>query len=92
MSELLRLRRPAIRWHGPYHATEYGFPICDEHALFERLMLEVNQAGLSWLTVLKKREAFRAAFDGFDPERVAALRRRPTASGCWRIPGSSATG
>ena len=63
---------PGDPWHGPYHATEYGFPIRDEHALFERLMLEVNQAGLSWLTVLKKREAFRAAFDGFDPERVAA--------------------
>jgi DNA-3-methyladenine glycosylase I len=63
---------PGDPWHGPYHATEYGFPVRDEHALFERLMLEVNQAGLSWLTVLKKREAFRAAFDGFDPEKVAA--------------------
>jgi DNA-3-methyladenine glycosylase I len=63
---------PGDPWHGPYHDTEYGFPVRDEHALFERLMLEVNQAGLSWLTVLKKREAFRAAFDGFDPERVAA--------------------
>jgi len=63
---------PGDPWHGPYHATQYGFPISDENALFERLMLEVNQAGLSWLTVLKKREAFRAAFDGFDPERVAA--------------------
>jgi DNA-3-methyladenine glycosylase I len=63
---------PGDPWHGPYHATEYGFPIRDEHALFERLMLEVNQAGLSWLTVLKKRDAFRAAFDGFDPEVVAA--------------------
>ena len=62
---------PGDPWHGPYHATEYGFPIRDEHVLFERLMLEVNQAGLSWLTVLKKREAFHAAFDGFDPGRVA---------------------
>jgi len=63
---------PGDPWHGPYHDTEYGFPVRDEHALFERLMLEVNQAGLSWLTVLKKREAFRAAFDGFDPDKVAA--------------------
>ena len=63
---------PGDPWHGPYHATQYGFPISDENALFERLMLEVNQAGLSWLTVLKKREAFRAAFEGFDPELVAA--------------------
>ena len=54
-------------------------------------MLEINQAGLSWLTMLKKREAFRAAFDGFDPERVAAY-GAPTARGCWRTPGSSATG
>ncbi len=63
---------PGDPWHGPYHDTEYGFPVRDERALFERLMLEVNQAGLSWLTVLKKREGFRAAFDGFDPERVAS--------------------
>ncbi|HYC03100.1 MAG TPA: DNA-3-methyladenine glycosylase I [Azospirillaceae bacterium] len=59
-------------WHGPYHDTEYGFPISDEDALFERLMLEINQAGLSWLTVLKKRAAFQAAFDGFSVDRVAA--------------------
>ncbi len=59
-------------WHGPYHDTEYGFPISDEDGLFERLMLEINQAGLSWLTVLKKRAAFQAAFDGFSVDRVAA--------------------
>ncbi len=57
--------------HGPYHDREYGFPIRREAALFERLALEINQAGLSWLTVLKKREAFRRAFEGFDPEKVA---------------------
>jgi len=59
-------------WHGPYHDSEYGFPLHTDAALFERLVLEINQAGLSWLTILKKREAFRLAFDGFDLERVAA--------------------
>ena len=58
-------------YHGPYHELEYGFPIRDDRALFERLMLEINQAGLSWLTILKKREGFRKAYDGFDPEIVA---------------------
>jgi DNA-3-methyladenine glycosylase I len=57
--------------HGPYHDTEYGFPVASDQALFERLALEINQAGLSWLTILRKREAFKAAFDGFDPKRVA---------------------
>ncbi|HXE57334.1 MAG TPA: DNA-3-methyladenine glycosylase I [Gemmatimonadales bacterium] len=62
---------PGHPYHGPYHDHEYGFPIRDDAALFERLALEINQAGLSWLTILKKREAFRRAFDGFDPEVVA---------------------
>jgi DNA-3-methyladenine glycosylase I len=62
---------PGHEWHGPYHDTEYGFPLTDDAALFERLVLEINQAGLSWLTILKKREAFRRAFHSFDPERVA---------------------
>ena len=66
-------------WHGPYHDDEYGFPLRDDAGLFERLVLEINQAGLSWLTILKKREAFRAAFDGFDPERVAAYGDRDRA-------------
>lgn len=64
---------PGHPWHGPYHQDEYGFPVGDDTALFERLVLEINQAGLSWLTVLKKREAFRRAFDGFDIDRVAAF-------------------
>lgn len=63
---------PGHAHHGPYHDTEYGFPSADDRVLFERLILEINQAGLSWLTILKKREAFRAAFDGFDIDRVAA--------------------
>lgn len=58
--------------HAPYHDNEYGFPTDDEAALFERLILEINQAGLSWELMLKKRENFRAAYDGFDVDRVAA--------------------
>ncbi len=61
-----------LPYHGPYHSTEYGFPIHDDNALFERLILEINQAGLSWLTILKKRETFRLAYEGFDLTRVAA--------------------
>jgi DNA-3-methyladenine glycosylase I len=63
---------PGHEWHGPYHDGEYGFPLTGDAELFERLILEINQAGLSWLTILKKREAFRRAYDGFDPAVVAA--------------------
>jgi DNA-3-methyladenine glycosylase I len=62
---------PGHEFHGPYHDTEYGFPARADAVLFERLVLEINQAGLSWLTVLKKRPAFVAAYDGFDIDRVA---------------------
>ena len=58
-------------FHGPYHETEYGFPVTDESQLFERLILEINQAGLSWLTILKKRDGFRRAYAGFEVDRVA---------------------
>lgn len=54
-----------------YHDNEWGRPVHDDIKLFEMLTLEGMQAGLSWITVLKKREAFREAFDGFDPEKVA---------------------
>lgn len=54
-----------------YHDREWGRPVHDDRKLFEMLVLEGMQAGLSWITVLKKREAFRAAFDGFDPAKVA---------------------
>jgi DNA-3-methyladenine glycosylase I len=64
---------PGHPQHGPYHDTEYGFPAADERVLFERLMLEINQAGLSWLTILNKRAAFRAAFADFEVDRVAAF-------------------
>jgi DNA-3-methyladenine glycosylase I len=64
---------PGHPWHGPYHDEEYGFPASEEAVLFERLVLEINQAGLSWLTVLRKRTALRAAFADFDVDRVAAF-------------------
>jgi DNA-3-methyladenine glycosylase I len=59
-----------------YHDLEWGVPVHDEIRLFEKLCLEGFQAGLSWLTILRKREAFRAGFAGFDPERVAAFDER----------------
>lgn len=58
--------------HKSYHDTEYGFPLRDDAGLFERLALEINQAGLSWLTILKKKDAFQRAFEGFAIDRVAA--------------------
>ncbi len=64
---------PGHPWHGPYHDEEYGFPIATEAGLFERLILEINQAGLSWLTILKKREGFQAAYAGFEVDKVAAF-------------------
>ncbi|MBO0905930.1 DNA-3-methyladenine glycosylase I [Jiella sonneratiae] len=66
-------------WHGTdllyrrYHDAEWGRPTADDDRLYEKLCLEGFQAGLSWLTILRKREAFRAAFDGFSIERVARM-------------------
>jgi len=54
-----------------YHDEEWGVPVHDDHKLFEFLVLEGAQAGLSWITILRKREAYRTAFAGFDPEKVA---------------------
>src|SRR5881397_1542857 len=54
-----------------YHDTEWGVPEYDSRALWEKLVLDGFQAGLAWITILRKRDAFRAAFDGFDPEKVA---------------------
>ena len=59
-----------------YHDTEWGVPAADERHLFEMLVLEGAQAGLSWLTILKKREGYRRAFRGFDPARVARFDAR----------------
>lgn len=66
--------------HGPYHDGEYGFPIRDDDRLFERLVLEINQAGLSWLTILRKREAFHDAYAAFALEKVARFDARKRAS------------
>jgi len=63
---------PGHEWHGQYHDHEYGFAVRDEAVLFERLVLEINQAGLSWLTILKKRAGFQRAYDAFDVDTVAA--------------------
>jgi DNA-3-methyladenine glycosylase I len=59
-----------------YYDTEWGMPVHSERELYERISLEAFQAGLSWATILRKRPAFRAAFDGFDPDRVAAYDER----------------
>lgn len=63
-----------------YHDTEWGVPVSDDRKLFEFLILEGAQAGLSWLTVLRKREAYRAAFASFDPEQVARFDERRAAA------------
>lgn len=55
-----------------YHDHEWGQPVHDDKKLFEMLLLETMQAGLSWITILRKREMYRSAFDGFDPQRIAA--------------------
>ena len=69
------LARPAWAATDPllreYYDTEWGMPVRDEQGMYERLSLEAFQAGLSWATILRKRPAFREAFDGFDPEAVA---------------------
>lgn len=69
-----RLRCPwpgADPFYVAYHDTEWGVPEYDDRALFEKLILDGFQAGLSWITILRKRENFRKAFDGFEPERIA---------------------
>ena len=62
---------PEDAFNRVYHDTQYGFPLADDNLLFERLILEINQAGLSWITILKKAENFRRAYGGFDLETVA---------------------
>ena len=75
----------------PYHDDEWGHPVDDDRRLFEKLCLEGFQSGLSWLTILRKRDNFRAAFDGFDPAEGRPLRRRAMSTGCWLTPASSGT-
>ena len=89
MSAAYCLAAPGSPLHGPYHDEEYGFPARDEAVLFERLMLEINQAGLSWATILTKRARFASAFAGFDIDRVAAFgaeRCRPADGRCRHHP------
>jgi DNA-3-methyladenine glycosylase I len=74
--------KPRCFWCGAapeflaYHDTEWGFPVSDDHRLFEKLSLEAFQSGLSWRTVLNKRENFRAAFHNFDFDKVARFTQR----------------
>ena len=63
---------PEDTFNKTYHDTEYGFPLKDDNLLFERFILEINQAGLSWITILRKAENFRNAYHGFDIEKIAA--------------------
>ena len=63
---------PEDAYNRLYHDTQYGFPLEDDDLLFERLVLEINQAGLSWITILKKADNFRRAYDQFDLAAVAA--------------------
>jgi DNA-3-methyladenine glycosylase I len=77
--------QPRCRWCGAapeflhYHDTEWGFPVDDDRRLFEKICLEGFQSGLSWRTILAKRENFRAAFDGFDFNRIAEYTDRDVA-------------
>lgn len=66
------MKEPSRTLHQNYHDNYYGFPIHDDNELFGRLILEINQAGLSWETILKKEESFRIAYDNFNIEKVAA--------------------
>lgn len=63
---------PEDTYNRAYHDTQYGFPLKDDNLLFERLILEINQAGLSWITILKKADNFRKAYHDFDIDKVAA--------------------
>ena len=76
MSEPRRCWSTTDPAYNEYHDREWGRPVTDERGLYERLCLEGFQSGLSWLTILRKRPAFRAAFAGFDPETVARFGAR----------------
>jgi DNA-3-methyladenine glycosylase I len=85
-SNLIRCTWPSNPLSIRYHDEEWGWPQHDDHILFEFLILEGAQAGLSWDTVLQKRENYRAAFDGFNPQRIARYDRRKQKS-LLRNPG-----
>ncbi len=65
------MKEPNRSLHKNYHDNHYGFPIHDDNELFDRLIMEINQAGLSWETILKKEEHFRQAYDNFNIKKVA---------------------
>lgn len=66
------ISHPDDTFNRTYHDTQYGFPLEEDHLLFERLILEINQAGLSWITILKKADNFRSAYHGFNVDKVAS--------------------
>lgn len=66
------MKEPSRSLHQRYHDQHYGFPTHDDNELFGRLIMEINQAGLSWETILKKEASFRQAYDNFDIEKIAA--------------------
>lgn len=66
------ITHPEDTFNSVYHDTQYGFPLSDDNLLFERLVFEINQAGLSWITILKKANNFRAAYHKFDIDTIAA--------------------
>lgn len=75
--EAIRQMKPANQQvHKIYHDTQYGFPIDDDNELFCRLILEINQAGLSWTTILNKQEGFRKAYHNFNIRKVAAYKEQ----------------
>src|SRR5437867_11112684 len=76
MSGVVRCWESTDPAYNAYHDEEWGRPIRDERGLYERLCLEGFQSGLAWITILRKREAFRAAFAGFDSDRVAGFDER----------------
>ncbi len=71
-----QMKAEEMQLHKVYHDKQYGFPIHDDNELFCRLILEINQAGLSWTTILKKQESFRKAYSGFNIKKVAAYKEK----------------
>ncbi len=67
---------PEDEYNRIYHDTQYGFPLSEDYLLFERFMLEINQAGLSWITILKKADNFRRVYNGFDIDKIASYGKR----------------
>ncbi len=67
---------PEDEFNRNYHNLEYGFPLMEDNLLFERFVLEINQAGLSWITILKKKDNFSRGYQGFDIDKIAAYREK----------------